>query len=397
VAGGALCSGDARRDIYGDTVNYYLGATVRQPSFFRLRRVPSVTVFTSRASEYNAFQRVTPVGVLFSLASRTGSRLPSTATYQLERGRTTADPAIFCAVFSACDEATREPLARNRTVGTLGYALARNRADDPLTPSRGNVQRLTVRHSSPLTLSERTQRFNRGVFDASWYFPLGGGATLTAHVQGGAVLGDAPQQERLFAGGPTTVRGFRQNELGPQVYLVQRYDTVSVRGRTVFAITDSLRARTVQRSIPAGGNALVVGNLEAQVRSPVLPDLLGLALFTDAGQVWNRGQGGGGVRGLRVTPGAGVRVRSPFGAIRVDLGYNPYPASAGAALYITQGAPASRVLYCVSPGNTFAVTDAGDAAPARQEGGRCPATYRPPSSRGVLRRLNPSIWIGQAF
>jgi outer membrane protein insertion porin family/translocation and assembly module TamA len=73
-------------------------------------------------------------------------------------------------------------------------------------------------------------------------------------------------------------------------------------------------------------------------------------VFTDAGQVWNRGpNAGGGVRGLRVTPGAGVRVRSPFGAIRVDLGYNPYRAPPGAALYITQGDPASRVLYCVSP------------------------------------------------
>jgi outer membrane protein insertion porin family/translocation and assembly module TamA len=392
-----LCSGDARRDIYGDTVNYYVGATIRQPSFFRLRRVPSVTVFTSRASEYNAFQRVTPVGVLFSLASRPGSRLPSTATYQLERGRTTADPAIFCAVFSACDEATRGPLARNRTVGTLGYALARNRADDPLTPTRGNVQRLTLRHSSAFTLSERTQRFNRAVFDASWYFPLGEGATLTAHVQGGAVFGDAPQQERLFAGGPTTVRGFRQNELGPQVYLVQGYDTLAVRGRTIYQVAADQPTRLVQRSIPAGGNTLLVGNLEAQVRSPVLPELLGLAVFTDAGQVWNRRQGGGGVRGLRVTPGAGVRVRSPFGAIRVDLGYNPYAASAGSALYITQGDPASRVLYCVSPGNGLAVTDGVAGQPAAQESGRCPATYRPPNSRAILRRLNPSIWIGQAF
>lgn len=393
-----LCSGDARRDVYGDTVNYYLGATVRQPSFFRLRRVPSVTVFTSRASEYNAFQRVTPVGVLFSLASRPGSRLPSTATYQLERGRTTADAAIFCAVFSACDDSTRAPLARNRTVGALGYALARNRADDLLAPSRGNVQRVTLRHSSALTGSERTQRFNRAVFDAAWYFPLGAGGTLTARVQGGAVFGDAPQQERLFAGGPTTVRGFRQNELGPQVYLVQGFDTVAVDEETRFVVPDTGRGRVVQRSIPAGGNALLVGNLEAQVRSPVLPDLFGLAFFTDAGQVWNRGvRAGGGLSGLRFTPGAGLRVRSPFGAIRLDLGYNPYRAPAGAALFITQGDPESRVLYCVSPGNGLAVAGAGIGEPARQEVGRCPATYRPPSSRGFFRRLNPSIWIGQAF
>ena len=392
-AGGRLCSGDARRDVYGDTVNYYLGATIRQPSFFRLRRVPSVTLFTQRASEYNAYARVTPLGVLFSLASRPGSRLPSTATYQLERGRTTADPAIFCAVFSACTDATRDPLARYRTVGTLGYALARNRADNPLDPSRGSVQRLTVRHSSAVTGSERTQRFNRAVLDATWYYPVPGGGTLTAHVQGGAVFGDAPQQERLFAGGPTTVRGFRQNELGPQVYLVSAFRTDTVDGALVYQVADTGRARAPLRSIPAGGDALLVGNLELQVRSPVLPSLFGLALFTDAGQVWNRGpNAGGGLRGLRFTPGAGVRVRSPFGAIRVDLGYNPYVAPEGAALFITPGAPAERVLYCVSPGNRLAVVDGVQAT-----GGGCPTTYRPPTTRSFFRRLNPSIWIGQAF
>jgi outer membrane protein assembly factor BamA len=211
---GRLLLGRRARDIYGDTVNYYLGATVRQPSFFRLRRVPSVTVFTSRASEYNAFQRVTPVGVLFSLASRPGSRLPSTATYQLERGRTTADPAIFCAVFSACDEAPREPLARNRTVGTLGYALARNRADDPLTPQRGSVQRLTLRHSSALTGSEPTQRFNRAVLDASWYFPVAGARCSRRTRRAGRCSATRPSRSACSRGGRRRCAGSGRTSWG---------------------------------------------------------------------------------------------------------------------------------------------------------------------------------------
>jgi len=386
-----LC-GPARSDVYSDTVNYYLGATVRQPSFFRLRRVPSVTLFTSRSSEFNAFQRVTPVGALFSLASRPGSRLPSTFTYQIERGRTSANAAVFCAVFSACDEPTRSVLDRNRTVGTLGYALVRNRANDLLNPSSGNVERLTVRHSSALTGSEATQRFNKAVLDGSYYRPFAGGI-LTVHAQGGTVLGDAPQQERLFAGGPTTVRGYRQNELGPQVYLLTNVvaDT-GAGGAVTYRATPGAKP---ERTIPAGGNTLIVGNLEVQLRSPVLPDLLALAVFTDAGEVFNRGSGGtnatGGGRALRVTPGAGVRVRSPFGAIRVDLGYNPYAATAGPAYYITPGDARSQVLYCVSPGSEgvggFGTPGAGGCAP----------TYRPPTTSSFFRRLNPSIWIGQAF
>lgn len=387
-----LCAPPARGDAYGDTVNYYLGATVRQPSFFRLRRVPSVTLFTSRASEYNAFQRVTPLGVLFSLASRPGSRLPSTFTYQIERGRTTANTAVFCAVFSACDDLTRSALDRNRTVGTLGYAIARNRANDLLNPTSGNVERLTVRHSSALTGSEATQRFNKVVLDASYYTPFAGGV-LTVHAQGGTVLGDAPQQERLFAGGPTTVRGYRQNELGPQVYLLTNVvaDTGAMGAVTYHAASGAKPERT----IPAGGNTLLVGNLELQLRSPVLPELLAVAVFTDAGELFNRGSGGtnatGGGRTLRVTPGAGVRVRSPFGAIRVDLGYNPYAATAGPAYYITPGDPRSQVLYCVSPGS------AGAGGLGTPGAGGCAPTYKPPSSTSFLRRLNPSIWIGQAF
>ncbi len=382
-----LCAPPARSDAYGDTANYYLGFTIRQPGFFRLRRVPSVTLFSSRTSEYNAFERVTPVGALFSLASRPGSRLPSTFTYQVERGRTGANAAVFCAVFSACDEPTRSVLDRNRTVGTLGYALVRNRADNPLTPTSGNVERLTLRHSSALTGSEPTQRFNKAVLDGSIYRPFAGGV-LTAHLQGGTVLGDAPQQERLFAGGPTTVRGFRQNELGPQVYLLT--NVIADSSHPGMVTYRAAPGATPERTIPAGGNTLVVGNLELQLRSPVLPDLLAVAVFTDAGEVFNRGSGAdaavGGSRALRVTPGAGVRVRSAFGAIRVDLGYNPYAATPGPAYYITPGDVRVQQLYCVSPGAGTVVGTGG-----------CAPTYRPPQGAGFFRRLNPSIWIGQAF
>ena len=398
-----LCP-QAKDDIYSDKLNYYVGATIRQPRLFRLRRVPSLTLFTSRQSEYNAFRRTTSIGALFSLASRPNSRLPSTLTYQLELGSTEANAAVFCAIFSACDRDAREFLARPLPLGALGYSIVRDRTDDPLNPTRGTQQRLSFRHSSVFTGSDRTQRFNKAVLDASWYRRLGEGSLLIAHVQGGALFGGAPPQERLFAGGPTTVRGFRQNELGPVVYLVQRYDTLTapVTGeQTYLADPDSV---PVERTIPVGGNSLVVGNLEVQVRSPVLPQLLSLAFFTDAGTVWDRKVRTADVQGrLRFTPGAGVRIRSPFGAIRVDLGYNPYDPIGGAAYYITD--PAQRAngssqqeLYCVAPPNQRRVLPVapGDVYPVQEDGG-CPADFRPKPARGFLKRLNPSIWIGQAF
>ena len=74
-----------------------------------------------------------------------------------------------------------------------------------------------------------------------------------------------PPQERLYAGGPTTVRGFRQNELGPAVYIVDGYREVEENGETYYR-ADS--GNIAERVVPTGGNTLVVGNVEVQVPSP---------------------------------------------------------------------------------------------------------------------------------
>ena len=76
--------------------------------------------------------------------------------------------------------------------------------------------------------------FTRLTADGSLYIPLGNDAVFATRLRVGLVLGPTfalgeaaryvPAQERLFAGGPTTVRGFRQNELGPVVYIPSDFD-----------------------------------------------------------------------------------------------------------------------------------------------------------------------------
>ncbi|MCC6242385.1 MAG: BamA/TamA family outer membrane protein [Gemmatimonadaceae bacterium] len=403
-----LCQGQARSDPYSRSLNYYAAMTVRQPVRARQSRVPTVTVFSSTLSEYRAFLRSTPIGGAMSLTNPIASRIASTVSYQLELGRTEAEPAFFCAVFNACDVDARNFLQRNTRLAALEFSLARERANDPLRPTSGTSVRVNVRHASTLIGSDQTQQFNRGTGDATWYRALGGGATLTAHVRGGLVFGGGtsptlnafiPPQERLYAGGPTTVRGFRQNELGPAVYIVSRPALVDEGGVTYYR-TDS--ASIAERVVPTGGNTLFVGNLEVQVPSPFAPQLLQWALFTDAGRLWNRGNSANALPddgpAIKVTPGFGVRIVSPFGAIRVDLGYNPYRLPAGAAYYNAPLQAGVAPLYCVSPGNTLVVRSNGALnTPPVQEAGPCPATFRPARGSGFLRRLNPSIWIGQAF
>lgn len=403
-----FCQGQARSDPYSRTLNYYTSMTLRQPVRANQARVPSLTVFSSTLSEYKAYLRRTPIGGVFSLsdpfALRPSPRTPSTLSYQLELGRTEAEPAFFCAVFNACDNDLRNFLQRNNRLAALEFSISRERLNDPVRPTGGTIVRATLRHASTLIGSDRTQQFNRASGDVSWYRQVAG-ATITAHVRAGIVQGRGtgsgvggfiPPQERLYAGGPTTVRGFRQNELGPAVYIVSGFTTETVNGSTYYRADEGT---VTERVVPTGGNTLVVGNLEAQWASPVLPRLLQLAAFADAGRLWNRS---GALRAdgpiVKVTPGLGVRVASPFGAVRIDFGYNPYELPAGAAYFNARPQGGVAPLYCVSPGNTLGVTPAtADGQPAVQTAGSCPATYRPTRRSGFFRRLNPSIWIGQAF
>ena len=119
--------------------------------------------------------------------------------------------------------------------------------------------------------------------------------------------------------------------------------------------------------------------------------------FADVGEVWNRGTPGAnlGFSAMRWSPGAGVRVRTIIGFIRLDIAYNPYQRPAGAAYFDTPVAVGGALL-CVSPGNTLRVTTAANGQ-SSQAAGSCPGTFLPPRESAFLRRLQPSISIGQAF
>ena len=408
-----------KRDPYSDTLNYYVGATLRQPVLFGLRTVPTVTLFSERRSEYLAYLRFTPIGGVASLGVPARRRLPSaTISYQAEYGRTNAEPALFCAVFNLCtaDDRRRVQELKRLAVGSL--AFARDRSDNPLNPTRGSVARVELRHASTLIGSDRGLQFNKATGDVSWYQRAGWGNVLAARVRAGGVFGSRislagssdfiPPQERLYAGGPTSVRGFRQNELGPAVYVV---DTVRATpatdpatGEAIFFYEASSDAPFgFKRSVPTGGNSLLVGTVEYRMRSLLLPDVLQWVAFVDAGTVWNRGGDSRNfsLRDLRVTPGGGFRAFTPIGAIRVDVGYNRYSRPAGAAYYDTPLQGASAPLYCVSPGNRIPVR-------AREVNGQtvfvqdeppdgCPGTFAPAPDRRFLRRLTFNFSIGQAF
>jgi outer membrane protein insertion porin family len=177
--------------------------------------------------------------------------------------------------------------------------IERNTTDNILNPTRGTVATFTLEPSfkalgsdvnylkSTLGLRGYKKLFNVvfasrilvGVID-----PFGGTGTF-----------DIPIFKRFFAGGPTSVRGFPFQKLGP-LDMDQN---------------------------PIGGNSLLEGSFEA--RFPIYGDLGGVAFF-DFGNVYSKAFDYN-LSEIKYAPGAGLRYNTLVGPIRVDVGYalNPEP------------------------------------------------------------------------
>ncbi|MBA3853554.1 MAG: hypothetical protein C0503_04010 [Gemmatimonas sp.] len=411
--GGAssLCP-QAQNDIYSRDLNYYVGATLSQPAVLRASFVPTLTLYSERRSEYNAYLRTTPAGGGLNLTRAIGRRSASLG-YTVEYGRTEAQPALFCAVFNACEDRDRAALERPLRLAVLSGGSSYERTNDPIDPSNGVIGRFELRYASDVVGAESDIDFTRVTLDGAWFKSLGADVTFAMRLRLGSVFGSdfsfnrtatfVPPQERLYAGGPNSVRGFRQNELGPQVYIPTSYDTVGTDGlpRTSVAPGDTVflranSAETNQRAVPTGGNSSIIGNFELRIVSPFLPSLIKWTLFTDVGELWNRGVGvrGLGFKQLKWTPGAGISIRTPIGFLRADLAYNQYSRPGGAA-YFDAPVAAGGALYCVSPTNRLPTTL--DGLVLVQASGSCPGSYVPRTQRDFFGRWTPSIAIGQAF
>jgi len=421
---GGICS-RAREDVYSDTLNYYVGATLHQTSLFGLRMLPSLTLYSELRSEYKVYQRYTPVGAILSVNQQLPRRIGATYAYQLEYGRTNAEPAIFCGVIGICDVNEQNFLKRSQRLATLSATLGRDRRNNAFYPTGGSTMSLELRTANQLIGSDPDLQFNKILADASWYWALPRNSVLVARLRGGLVFGRQvtlgtdttvfiPQQERLYAGGANTVRGYKQNELGPVVYLP---DTVKVcsapTGPCVYPTVDapdtvyfSSNPAGPFRTLPVGGNSVLVANLELRMPSPYISDKLQFAFFADAGQVWTRG--GAGIEesfnSLRITPGVGIRLASPVGPIRLDVGFNPYQRQGGAAYWDAPAQAGEAPLYCISPGNGLPVTGwhkggyAENEKPAQQAPTKeCLTSYQPAKSSSFWQRLSFQASIGQAF
>jgi outer membrane protein insertion porin family/translocation and assembly module TamA len=205
-----------------------------------------------------------------------------------------------------------------------------------------------------------------------------------------------PPQERLYSGGQNSVRGYQQNLLGPVVYRVDRRAVDSIPLGNSYQLIVNPNA-AVRLPAPEGGTGSLLANLEYRRRFGWPSADLQWALFLDAGTVWATGVAAFSVREVRATPGLGVRLDTPLGPFRVDIGYNPRRADAGKAFLFDrvqtrEGGDAIPYVICVSPGQTVDIEEQLAAG-----GFGCPRTFRPVAGRSALSRLVFHFSLGQAF
>ncbi len=378
----SICSALKDDPIGSSVLNYNVTALVRQPRFFSPNLTGTYSLFAERRSEFAVYRR-DEIGASLGLLRETSRRVPITLGYRLTYGNTTASPATFCAFFNACTEDDIQRLSEARPFGIVSAGVAWPRQDNPIDPTRGHAYYLDVGHSSQLTGSAELQTFTRFSGDLAWYFPLGSsGSVLSAHVRGGLIFTPRasldtssgsfiPPEQRFYAGGPNDVRGYDRNELGPVVYVVDAVSGDTAPWDSTLGLVD--QGQLSPRFSATGGNTMAVTQLEVRVPAPFWPSRLRLAGFVDAGALSQRCHDllrscVGGTEEpveIRVTPGVGLRLLTPLGPIRLDVGYNGYPAPSG-ALYLNlsdgslqkvrdnfQRAEVSRFRFHISFGEPF--------------------------------------------
>ena len=183
--------------------------------------------------------------------------------------------------------------AENLWLSALSASFVEDTRDDPVNPRSGRFGIVDLKWSSA-QLGSRAP-FVKALAQQFLYFPVGGRIVFAAAWRLGAgwTLGaDQPERlpiiERFFAGGATTLRGFRLDRAGP-----------------------------LDRSgYPLGGNMLAVGNLE--VRFPIFGGFGG-AVFSDHGGVYATARPLGELD-LNHNAGIGLRWATPLGPVRFDYG-----------------------------------------------------------------------------
>jgi len=167
--------------------------------------------------------------------------------------------------------------------------------DNPIVPTQGILLTSEVSYSPSYLFSE--VEFWKAAGRLSFFLPFPEGIVFATSF-GGGVIGpfggtkEIPIALREFAGGTSSVRGYKFEAIGPKV-----------------------------NGEPTGGEVSL--SFQSEIRFPIYGALQG-ALFSDQGGVWfDRTRVN--LSEMRYSVGTGLRFVTPAGALVADVGWNPHP------------------------------------------------------------------------
>jgi len=183
-------------------------------------------------------------------------------------------------------------------VSVLGTTLTWDTRDNRFDPTKGAIVFVSGDLAGGVLAGNKDfYRLQGGV---SHYWPHSDRLVLESRVRTGIVntydnTNEVPIFERFFAGGANTIRGFRERRVGP---------------------------RDLTSNDPTGGEAMLMGTLEEVIM--ILKDeqdkpILKGSAFWDVGNVWRRV--GDFASSLQSGVGVGMRVNTPIGPLRLDVGF----------------------------------------------------------------------------
>ena len=203
------------------------------------------------------------------------------------------------------------PPELNANLRTLTLSLIYDTRDNLFNSTRGLYAE--GRNELAGSFLSGTDTFVRSTGRLKYFYPWKRSTILATSLEIGwmdffGTSEDIPLNERFYAGGPNSIRGFGYHLLGP----------LDAQGD------------------PIGGRFQVVWNL-LEIRQSIYK-MIGGAVFADVGNVWVSASEFR-LRDVRTSVGVGFRVNTPIGIMRLDYGINlqPEEGEPGERLYFNMG------------------------------------------------------------
>jgi outer membrane protein insertion porin family len=209
--------------------------------------------------------------------------------------------------------AFNEPINEGE-VRFVSGSVSHDKRDFILNPTTGTYQFVRLKFAGGILGGD--EDFWTASASTQWYWRLLRGDVIAVRVRFG--YGDpygqteqVPIEDRFFAGGSNSVRGYQNNSLGPQEYIPE-----------------------ADEFLPLGGNFLMLTNIELRFDIPLLSRInISGAAFFDGGNVWEnikdvtlgdfqvfKSKEDVDINDYFYGVGLGIRYNTPIGPIRLDYG-----------------------------------------------------------------------------